>query len=49
MKYGFRFVTREEWGLLRGLFRSAFWFKVVGSAIAGHRAARSSPRSRPLA
>ena len=35
MKYGFRFVTREEWGLLRGLFRSAFWFKIVGSAIAG--------------
>ena len=35
VKYGFRFVTREEWGLLRGLFRNAFWFKVVGSAIAG--------------
>ena len=35
VKYGFRFVTREDWGLLRGLFRNAFWFKVVGSAIAG--------------
>ena len=35
VKYGFRYVTREDWSLLRGLFRSAFWFKVVGSAIAG--------------
>jgi O-antigen/teichoic acid export membrane protein len=35
VKYGFRFVTREEWGLLRGLFRSAFWFKVVGSTLGG--------------
>ena len=35
MKYGFRFVTREEWGLLRGLFRNAFWFKIVGSALGG--------------
>jgi O-antigen/teichoic acid export membrane protein len=35
VKYGFRFITREEWGLLRGLFRSAFWFKVVGSALGG--------------
>ena len=22
MKYGFRFVTREDWGRLRGLFRA---------------------------
>ena len=35
MKYGFRFVTREEWGLFRGLFRNAFWFKIVGSALGG--------------
>ncbi len=35
VKYGFRFVTREEWGLLRGLFRNAFWFKIVGSALGG--------------
>ena len=35
VKYGFRFVTRGEWGLLRGLFRSAFWFKLVGSVIGG--------------
>jgi O-antigen/teichoic acid export membrane protein len=35
VKYGFRFVTKEDWGLLRGLFRSAFWFKVIGSALGG--------------
>ncbi|HVM57086.1 MAG TPA: lipopolysaccharide biosynthesis protein [Gaiellaceae bacterium] len=35
VKYGFRYVTHEDWGLLRGLFRSALWFKVVGSVLAG--------------
>jgi O-antigen/teichoic acid export membrane protein len=35
VKYGFRFVTREEWGLLRSLFLSAFWFKVAGSLLGG--------------
>jgi len=35
VKYGFRFVTLGEWGLLRGLFRSAFRFKLVGSVLAG--------------
>ena len=35
VKYGFRFVTREDWGLLRGLFFSGFWFKVTGSLFGG--------------
>ena len=35
VKYGFRFVTREEWGLLRSLFRSALRFKVLGSTLGG--------------
>ena len=35
VKYGFRFVTRSEWGLLRSLFRSAFRFKLTGSVIGG--------------
>jgi O-antigen/teichoic acid export membrane protein len=35
VKFGFRYVTREDWGRLRGLFRSAFWFKVTGSAVGG--------------
>ena len=30
VKYGFRYVTREDWGRLRGLYRGAFWFKVAG-------------------
>jgi len=35
VKYGFRYVTREDWGRLRGLYRSAFWFKVAGSVVGG--------------
>jgi O-antigen/teichoic acid export membrane protein len=31
VKYGFRFVAREEWGKLRTLFRQAFWVKLAGS------------------
>jgi len=33
VKYGFRYVTREDWGRLRRLFASALWFKVTGSAL----------------
>jgi len=35
VKYGFRYVTREDWGRLRGLYRGAFWFKVAGSVVGG--------------
>jgi O-antigen/teichoic acid export membrane protein len=35
VKFGFRYLAREDWGRLRGLFRSAFWFKITGSAIGG--------------
>ena len=35
VKFGFRYLAREDWGRLRGLFRSAFWFKVTGSAVGG--------------
>jgi O-antigen/teichoic acid export membrane protein len=35
VKYGFRFIAREDWGLLRSLFGSAFRFKLVGSVIGG--------------
>jgi O-antigen/teichoic acid export membrane protein len=34
VKYGFRFATREDWGRLRGLFRSALRFKLVGAVLA---------------
>ena len=31
VKYGFRFISREDWGRLRRLFSSALRFKVAGS------------------
>jgi O-antigen/teichoic acid export membrane protein len=34
-KYGFRFVSREEWGKLRRLFRRALQLKLLGGAAAG--------------
>jgi O-antigen/teichoic acid export membrane protein len=34
VKFGFRFVTREDWGRLRRLFASAVAFKLVGGALA---------------
>jgi O-antigen/teichoic acid export membrane protein len=33
VKYGFRYVTREDWGRLRRLFGSAFRFKLAGSTV----------------
>jgi O-antigen/teichoic acid export membrane protein len=33
-KYGFRYVTGEDWGRLRRLFRQAVLLKVVGGALA---------------
>ncbi len=33
-KYGFRYVTGEDWGRLRRLFRQALLLKVVGGALA---------------
>jgi O-antigen/teichoic acid export membrane protein len=32
VKYGFRYVAREQWGRLRQLFRQALWIKLAGSA-----------------
>src|SRR5919205_2459444 len=34
VKFGFRYVTREDWGRLRRLFSSAIAFKLVGGALA---------------
>src|SRR5919202_6793508 len=34
IKFGFRYVTREDWGRLRRLFRSAVVFKVAGGVLA---------------
>src|SRR5262249_4486414 len=35
VKYGFRYVTREDWGRLRRLFSSALRLKVTGSVLGG--------------
>ena len=35
IKYGFRYVAREDWGRLRRLFRRTFVFKLVGAVLAG--------------
>src|SRR2546425_7298983 len=34
VKFGFRFITREDWGRLRRLFESAVAFKLVGGVVA---------------
>src|SRR6266571_5083932 len=34
VKFGFRFVTREDWGRLRRLFAGAIAFKLVGGVLA---------------
>ena len=33
-KYGFRYVSTQDWGRLRRLFRQAFLIKIVGGALA---------------
>lgn len=35
IKYGFRYVAREDWGRLHRLFRQVFWLKFVGAVLAG--------------
>lgn len=35
VKYGFRYISREDWGRLRRLFSSALRFKLAGSIAAG--------------
>jgi O-antigen/teichoic acid export membrane protein len=35
IKYGFRYIAREDWGRLRRLFRRTFAFKVAGAVLGG--------------
>ncbi len=35
IKFGFRYVTREDWGRLRRIFRRTFVFKALGATLAG--------------
>lgn len=35
IKFGFRYVTAEDWGRLRRLFRRTFTFKILGAVVGG--------------
>src|SRR5438045_2840784 len=35
IKFGFRYISREDWGRLRRLFRRTFVFKALGATLAG--------------
>jgi O-antigen/teichoic acid export membrane protein len=35
IKYGFRYIAREDWGRLRRLFRQTFVFKLIGALLGG--------------
>jgi O-antigen/teichoic acid export membrane protein len=35
IKFGFRYIAREDWGRLRQLFRRTFAFKLIGALLAG--------------
>ena len=35
IKYGFRYIARDDWGRLRRLFRRTFVFKAAGAVLAG--------------
>jgi O-antigen/teichoic acid export membrane protein len=35
IKYGFRYIAREDWGRLRRLFRQTFAFKLAGAVLGG--------------
>ncbi len=35
IKFGFRYIAREDWGRLRRLFRRTFGFKLLGATLAG--------------
>jgi O-antigen/teichoic acid export membrane protein len=59
IKFGFRYVTAEDWGRLRRLFRRTFVFKLIGAVLGGlamlglaavsHRVFGSSHLRLPLA
>jgi O-antigen/teichoic acid export membrane protein len=35
IKWGFRYIAREDWARLHRLFRQIFWLKVVGAVLGG--------------
>src|SRR5437868_9418776 len=44
IKFGFRYITREDWGRFRRLFRRTFVFKALGATLAGGAIDRKSTR-----
>src|SRR5437868_15515449 len=44
IKFGFRYISREDWGRLRRLFRRTFVFKALGATLAGGAIDRKSTR-----
>src|SRR5579884_2159913 len=48
IKYGFRYVTAEDWGRLRRLFEVALSFKVVGGLLALVVIAALAPASHAI-
>ena len=48
VKFGFRYVTREDWGRLRRLFTSAVAFKVTGGLLAAAALAALAPVSQSV-
>lgn len=48
VKYGFRYIAREQWGRLRELYRSALAVKLVGAALGGIGVAILAPFAKSL-
>jgi O-antigen/teichoic acid export membrane protein len=48
IKYGFRYVTSEDWGRLRRLFRQTFAFKLVGAVLGGLALLALASAARPV-
>jgi O-antigen/teichoic acid export membrane protein len=48
IKFGFRYVSREDWGRLRRLFARTFGFKVAGALLAGIALAALAPGANAL-
>ena len=48
VKYGFRYVAREDWGRLRRLFRRTLVFKLVGALLAGAALLGLAAAAKPL-
>jgi O-antigen/teichoic acid export membrane protein len=48
IKFGFRYVTREDWGRLRRLFTSATAFKLAGGVLAAGAIAALAPAAHAI-